>query len=71
MSNYVRESDITLKAIVQHKYGSPDDLELMAIDSPVVKDDEVLVRVRAAPSILVSGAFDVGRSNFERSCNST
>ena len=38
-----------MKAIVQDKYGSPDDvLELQDIDKPVAKDDEVLVRVRAA-----------------------
>src|SRR5215216_5619922 len=37
-----------MKAIVQDKYGSPDVLELRAIDRPVVKDDDVLVRVRAA-----------------------
>jgi NADPH:quinone reductase-like Zn-dependent oxidoreductase len=37
-----------MKAIVQHKYGSPDALELKDIDKPVVKDDEVLVRVHAA-----------------------
>jgi NADPH:quinone reductase-like Zn-dependent oxidoreductase len=38
-----------LKAVVQHKYGSPDDvLKLEDIDEPAVGDDEVLVRVRAA-----------------------
>ena len=38
-----------MKAIVQNKYGSPDDvLELKDIDKPVVKDDEVLVRVHTA-----------------------
>src|SRR5512145_3053538 len=37
-----------MKAIVQHKYGSPDDLELREVDKPAVGDDEVLVRVRAA-----------------------
>jgi NADPH:quinone reductase-like Zn-dependent oxidoreductase len=38
-----------MRAIVQDKYGSPDDvLELREIDKPVVKDDEVLVRVHAA-----------------------
>ena len=38
-----------MKAIIQHKYGSPGDvLELTDIDKPVVKDDEVLVRVHAA-----------------------
>jgi len=37
-----------MKAIVQEKYGSPDDLELREVDKPPVGDDEVLVRVRAA-----------------------
>ena len=38
-----------MKAIVQSKYGSPRDvMELKEIDKPVVKDDEVLVRVRAS-----------------------
>jgi NADPH:quinone reductase-like Zn-dependent oxidoreductase len=37
-----------MKAIVQEQYGSPDVLELRDIDKPVVNDDEVLVRVRAA-----------------------
>src|SRR5918994_3936639 len=38
-----------MKAIVQDKYGSPTDvLELRDIDVPVVKDDEVLVRIHAA-----------------------
>jgi len=37
-----------MKAIVQDEYGSPDDvLELKEIDKPVVKDDDVLVRVHA------------------------
>jgi NADPH:quinone reductase-like Zn-dependent oxidoreductase len=37
-----------MKAIVQDKYGSPEILELQEIAKPVVEDDEVLVRVRAA-----------------------
>jgi len=37
-----------MKAIVYHKYGSPDVLELQEIDKPVAADDEVLVRVHAA-----------------------
>jgi NADPH:quinone reductase-like Zn-dependent oxidoreductase len=37
-----------MKAIMQDKYGSPDVLELRDIDKPVVKDDAVLIRVRAA-----------------------
>jgi NADPH:quinone reductase-like Zn-dependent oxidoreductase len=45
-----------VKAIVQNGYGSPDVLELREIDPPVVADDQVLVKVRAA-SI---NAFDWG-----------
>jgi NADPH:quinone reductase-like Zn-dependent oxidoreductase len=37
-----------LKAITYHEYGPPDALEFEDVDAPVVKDDEVLVRVRAA-----------------------
>jgi len=37
-----------LKAVVQSEYGSAEVLELTDIDRPVIKDDEVLVRVRAA-----------------------
>ena len=37
-----------MKAIVQSRYGSPDLLRLEEIAKPGVKDDEVLVRVRAA-----------------------
>jgi NADPH:quinone reductase-like Zn-dependent oxidoreductase len=37
-----------MRAIVQDTYGSPDVMELKVIDKPVIADDEVLVRVRAA-----------------------
>ena len=37
-----------MKAIVQDRYGSPDVLDLQEIDKPNIKDNEVLVRVRAA-----------------------
>jgi len=37
-----------MKAIVQEKYGSPDDLKLREVDQPAVGDEDVLVRVRAA-----------------------
>jgi NADPH:quinone reductase-like Zn-dependent oxidoreductase len=36
-----------MKAIVRHKYGPPDVLELGDIDKPELADDEVLLRVRA------------------------
>jgi NADPH:quinone reductase-like Zn-dependent oxidoreductase len=37
-----------MKAVVQDTYGAPDVLEVREIARPVPKDDEVLVRVRAA-----------------------
>ena len=37
-----------MKAIVQARYGSPDVLQLKDVGKPVLRDDEVLVRVRAA-----------------------
>jgi NADPH:quinone reductase-like Zn-dependent oxidoreductase len=37
-----------MKAVVYGRYGSPDVLQLTEIDQPVVRDDQVLVRVRAA-----------------------
>jgi NADPH:quinone reductase-like Zn-dependent oxidoreductase len=38
----------TMQAIVQDTYGSADALHLSEIERPVIADDEVLVRVRAA-----------------------
>ena len=37
-----------MKAIVYHKYGSPDVLELEEAKKPVPEDDEVLIKVHAA-----------------------
>jgi len=37
-----------MKAMVYHKYGSPDDLSFQEIDKPAPEDDEVLIEVRAA-----------------------
>lgn len=42
------EEEGAMKAIVHDRYGSPDVLELREVDKPVVGDDGVLVRVRAA-----------------------
>lgn len=37
-----------MKAMVHDTYGSPDLMDLREIDKPLIKDDQVLVRVRAA-----------------------
>lgn len=37
-----------MKAVVYHKYGSPDFLHIEEVDKPTIKDDEVLIRVHAA-----------------------
>jgi NADPH:quinone reductase-like Zn-dependent oxidoreductase len=51
VSDPVSESEVPttkMQAVVQEEYGSPDKLELREVDKPVVGDDDVLVRVRAA-----------------------
>ena len=37
-----------MKAIVLTKYGSPNDLQLNEVEKPIPKDDEVLIKVKAA-----------------------
>jgi NADPH:quinone reductase and related Zn-dependent oxidoreductases len=37
-----------MKAITYSRYGATDVLQLKDVDQPVPKDDEVLIRVRAA-----------------------
>src|SRR5215469_6640870 len=39
---------VSMKAIRYYRFGSPDVLQLQDVDKPVIGDNEVLVRVRAA-----------------------
>ena len=55
-----------MKAIVYEEYGSPDVLELQEIDKPVVNDDGVLVRVRAASANPYDWHFMRGKPYFMR-----
>ena len=36
-----------MKAMVRHRYGSPDVLQLEEIRKPTARDDELLIRVHA------------------------
>jgi NADPH:quinone reductase-like Zn-dependent oxidoreductase len=47
----IREQ-VTMRAIVQDRYGSADVLGLEDIDTPVVGDDDVLLRVQAASAFI-------------------
>src|SRR5256885_4885864 len=48
MATMISTSQTTMKASVRDTYGSPDVVHLTEVPRPQVRDDEVLVRVRAA-----------------------
>src|SRR5258708_32629824 len=43
-----KSKENTMKAIVQHTYGSPDVLALQEVERPEPRDGEVLLRVHAS-----------------------
>jgi len=55
-----------MKAIVRYQYGSPDVLTLAEVDKPVVKDQDVLVRVRAGSLNADDLEYLYGKSPFTR-----
>ncbi|HYP08827.1 MAG TPA: NAD(P)-dependent alcohol dehydrogenase [Bryobacteraceae bacterium] len=55
-----------MQAVVFHRYGSPDVVELRELDRPVAGDGEVLVRVRAASVNALDWRVTTGRPYFVR-----
>lgn len=55
-----------MKAYRRREYGSPEVLELTEIDKPVVKGDEVLVRIKAAGVNMADVDYLLGRPPFAR-----
>src|SRR5260370_12912121 len=55
-----------MKAIVRYQYGSPDVLTLAEVGKPVVKDQDVLVRVRAGSLNADDLEYVFGQSPFTR-----
>jgi NADPH:quinone reductase-like Zn-dependent oxidoreductase len=60
------KTENTMKSIVRYRYGSPDVLTLEEFDKPVVKDQDVLVRVRAASLNADDLEYLYGKSPFTR-----
>ncbi len=51
-----------MKAVVYTRYGSPDVLQLKEIEKPAPRDNEVLIRVRAAE--VTKGDCELRSFNF-------
>lgn len=48
-----------MRAVICHRYGSPDVLQLSEIEKPVPKPDEILIRIHATTLFTVSYDWDV------------
>jgi len=55
-----------MKAVVYHKYGSPDVLKLDEIDKPVPKDNEVLIKIKGVAVTPADCAARKGQPLFTR-----
>jgi len=55
-----------MRAIVYHRYGPPEVLQLQEVEKPVPADDEVLVRVRAASANPLDWHFMRGEPRIMR-----
>ena len=61
-----RNEGASIKAFVRSEYGPPDVLRLEEVATPVPKDDEVLVHVRASSVNMADVDYLLGRPKFAR-----
>ena len=57
---------LTMKAVVQHSYGSADVLHVEDVARPMITDDQVLIRVRAASVNHADWVYTTGRPLIAR-----
>ncbi len=57
---------IKMKAIVYTKYGSPDVLQLVEVNKPVPKDNEMLVKIFTTTVTATECTFRKGKPLFAR-----
>jgi NADPH:quinone reductase-like Zn-dependent oxidoreductase len=62
----IAENGVLMRAVVCDRYGPPEVLRLEDVDRPVPKDDEVLIRVRAASVTRTDCEFRAAHSPVSR-----